>query len=183
MAANELKLITPLLSIPLITNLHPTRRHMLLTTQYVAMLALTSSGNAWSAAGDKTTGGNQATANNTAVEGPDGLTDAELAETLDQLQRAVAAGDPNRVADLMSFPLQVNQGKRRSKWTKARFLASYGDLFDNSLRQVVAAQTPQALFRSSRGAMLGNGEVWLSVICQDKSCSRRQIKVIAMNKP
>lgn len=131
---------------------------------------------AWSAGQN-----NAGVAGKTALEGPDGVTELELANALRRLQQAVAANDAIAVAALVSFPLQVNLGSRGSRWMRARFLSSYVRLFDHHLRGIVAAQTPQTLSRSSRGAMVGDGEIWLAGVCLDNPCRERAIQVVAMN--
>lgn len=162
----------------------PLRRHLLLMA--AACVA------AWPALAADDAGSAAATGamrkEKTAEQGPDGLTDAELADALQRLQQAVAAQDAQGVAALVAFPLRVNQAnpgrqvKRDSRWTRARFLADYAQLFDDKMRQIIAAQTTQTLFRSSRGAMLGNGELWLSGVCQDNACRQRKVQVVALNR-
>lgn len=168
----------PMMRLPRISGSLPGRRQMLVLSALVAT---------WPALAATETHPGQATgapgSNQAALQGPDGLTQAELTDALHRLQQAVASGDAKRVAALVSFPLQVNQGKQSRRWTRARFLTAYAQLFDKNLQQVLADQTPQTLFRSSRGAMIGNGEIWLSGVCRDKNCGQRDVMVMAINSP
>lgn len=156
----------------------PGRRQMLVLSALIATWPVLAATDTHPEQATGAPGSNQA-----ALQGPDGLTQAELTDALHRLQQAVASGDAKRVAALVSFPLQVNQGKQSRRWTRARFVAAYAQLFDKNLQQVLADQTPQTLFRSSRGAMIGNGEIWLSGVCQDNDCRRSKVMVIAINSP
>ena len=168
----------PMMRFPRMPDALPSRRQMLVLSAWAAT---------WPALAAAQTHPGQPTGapalNQAASQGPDGLTQAELTDALHRLQQAVASGDAKRVAAMVSFPLQVNLGKHSRRWTRARFLTAYGQLFGKHLQQVLADQTPQTLFRNSRGAMVGNGEIWLSGVCRDKDCRERDVKVIAINSP
>ena len=93
--------------------------------------------------------------------GPDGLTTSALAATLGQLQQAVAANDAAGVAALTSFPLQVNFASgRKQKLSRQQFSARFAEIFTPKVREAVAGQQPDALFRNAQGAMIGDGQVW-----------------------
>ena len=117
-------------------------------------------------------------------EGPDGLTATALGEFLAKLQRAVAADDPAQVAPLMRFPLRVFGVPRVKGTVKAdEFRALYPSIFTPEVKQALQSQKAAELFRRDQGAMVGNGQVWISGICSDKTCSHVQIRVITVNVP
>ncbi len=117
----------------------------------------------------------------TTATGPDGLTQLELTVALHQLQQAVAASDPRRIEPLLSFPLQVTQGQHSSRWSRAKFRSNQRLLFNDKVRRAIAQQSADSLFRNSRGAMVGDGEVWLSGVCTNPSCSQRKVQVVTVN--
>lgn len=113
--------------------------------------------------------------------GPDGLTAQQLGAALTALQEAVKRDDAEGVAALMSFPLQVNHGSHSEHMGRSRFLARYPQVFTGKVRRALAAQEAQALFRNARGAMVGEGELWLSGVCMDKACKSLAVQVVAVN--
>ncbi len=82
---------------------------------------------------------------------------------LAELQSAVKSDNKSRVAAMVSYPLLVIHGSRKTRIkTKAAFLSSYDTIFDEHVRKAVAQQTSKCLFGNYQGAMIGNGEVWFS---------------------
>jgi hypothetical protein len=82
---------------------------------------------------------------------------------LAQLQTAVSKDDKPAVASMISYPVMVIHGTRRSRIrTKAEFLAKYGTIFDSHVRQAIAQQSAKCLFGNYQGSMIGAGEVWFS---------------------
>ncbi len=80
---------------------------------------------------------------------------------LSELQAAVKAEDKAKVAALISYPVLVIRGDRKTHIkTKAEFLNRYDAIFDAHVRQVIAQQSAKCLFGNYQGAMIGDGEVW-----------------------
>lgn len=116
--------------------------------------------------------------------GPAGVSSTQLVAFTQKLQAAVTARQPAAVADLVSFPLRVNQEQRKPRSvSRAQFVASYNTLFTPHMTAVVVAQDPHALFQNSSGAMFGNGEVWLAEVCSDPACTHSKVLVTAINLP
>lgn len=114
--------------------------------------------------------------------GPAGVSSTQLVAFTQKLQAAVAARQPAAVADLVSFPLRINEEQRKPRYvSRARFVASYNKLFTPHVTAVVVAQDPHALFQNSSGAMFGNGEVWLAGVCSDTACTHSKVRVTAIN--
>lgn len=82
---------------------------------------------------------------------------------LAELQTAVHDGDKTKVASVISYPLMVIHGSRRTRIkTKTEFLAKYDTIFDANVQKAIAQQSAKCLFGNYQGAMIGNGEVWFS---------------------
>ena len=115
--------------------------------------------------------------------GVDGMTAEELTECLSRLQRAVAGDDKAGVADLVSFPLVVNAANKKSKSVTAlQFARTYSETFTEKVKRAVLAQRPNDMFRSWRGAMIGQGEVWLTAVCPDGGCTSHKVLITAINE-
>ena len=82
---------------------------------------------------------------------------------LAQLQAAVQANDKDKIAGMISYPLNViHAGKRARIHDKQTFLARYDNIFDEHIRQTILKQSARCLFGNANGEMIGNGEVWFS---------------------
>ena len=82
---------------------------------------------------------------------------------LAQLQAAVQANDKDKIAGMISYPLNVVRGDKRARIRdKQTFLARYDNIFDAHIRQTILKQSARCLFGNANGEMIGNGEVWFS---------------------
>lgn len=107
---------------------------------------------------------------------------AEFRNFFDQLKKAVAAHDKQALAKMMNYPLRVsNQGIKVV--TEKDFVAHYDKIFTPPVVAAVAGQSYADLFVRDQGVSVGNGEIWFTGICTNKSCSRRIPKVITVNTP
>lgn len=98
-------------------------------------------------------------------------------EFLAKLKTAVAAGDKNAVVALVSFPMRWHHGmKAGSVRNRSSFLKNYDQLFDQQVRNAIAAQKPEELFIRDQGTMVGNGEVWFEQVGKSK-----QFRIITIN--
>lgn len=78
-----------------------------------------------------------------------------------ELQNAVKAEDKAKVAAMISYPVLVIHGDRKTRIkTQAEFLGQYEAIFDAHVRQAIAQQSAKCLFGNYQGAMIGDGEVW-----------------------
>ncbi|MEO6390902.1 MAG: hypothetical protein ABIP75_03560 [Pyrinomonadaceae bacterium] len=94
-----------------------------------------------------------------------------------KLQTAVAAGDKNAVAGLVSFPMRWHHGmKVGSVRGRSAFLKNYDQLLDQKVRDAIAAQKPEELFVRDQGTMIGTGEVWFEQVGKSK-----QFRIITIN--
>ncbi len=94
------------------------------------------------------------------------------------LQQAVAKHDAAAVAALVHYPIKVNPGKKpfTVKNEKA-FIKDYDRIITPDIAAVIFKQKYENLFVNSQGAMIGDGEVWITGFCRDKSCKHSDIKI------
>jgi hypothetical protein len=97
---------------------------------------------------------------------------------LTDLQQSVASHNAAGVAALVHYPIKVNPGKRPFivKSPKA-FIADYDSIITQDISEAILKQKYAALFVNSQGAMLGEGEVWITNFCLDKGCTKSEIKI------
>jgi hypothetical protein len=97
---------------------------------------------------------------------------------LTDLQQSVASHNAAGVAALVHYPIKVNPGKRPFivKTPKA-FIADYDRIITQDISEAILKQKYDALFVNSQGAMLGEGEVWITNFCLDKGCAKSDIKI------
>jgi hypothetical protein len=97
---------------------------------------------------------------------------------LTTLQQAVASHNAAAVADLIHYPIKVNPGKKpfTIKNEKA-FIHDYDRIITHDIEDAILKQKYETLFVNSQGAMIGDGEVWITGFCRDKSCRQSDIKI------
>jgi hypothetical protein len=80
---------------------------------------------------------------------------------LGELQTAVKAGDRQKLAALVRYPLDVYSAKEhRAVRTSAELIRDFDRLFTPSVRKAIEQQMPACLFANFQGVMIGDGEVW-----------------------
>jgi hypothetical protein len=99
-------------------------------------------------------------------------------QILTTLQQAVAKHDAATVASLVHYPIKVNPGKKPFviKNEKA-FVKDYDRIITHDIQDAIFKQKYENLFVNSQGAMIGDGEVWITGFCRDKSCKQSDIKI------
>lgn len=95
------------------------------------------------------------------------------------LQQAVARHDAASVASLVSYPLAVDPHTSRAQTvrTPKDFVERYDRIMTPHIAEVITKQKYEDLFVNYQGAMFGQGEVWISGICQDNACKTIDIRV------
>lgn len=96
------------------------------------------------------------------------------------LQDAVTADDAETVAALAAYPLVVKVGARREIANEADFVAAYESIMTPEIVSAVTAQTYDALFANDQGIMFGNGQVWMSGVCEDDGCDVWNVRIITI---
>jgi hypothetical protein len=121
--------------------------------------------------------GAQACGSNTTVDALGANTAASARAFLAQLQAAVQSNNSEDIAGMISYPLLVlRSGKRTHIQKKQAFLANYGLIVTDPVRNAILQQSSQCLFGNSSGAMVGNGELWFREQAPD------QWKIITINE-
>jgi hypothetical protein len=102
----------------------------------------------------------------------------KVQQLLTTLQQAVAKHDAATVASLVHYPIKVNPGKKpfTIKNEKA-FIKDYDRIITHDIQDAIFKQKYENLFVNSQGAMIGDGEVWITGFCRDKSCNQSDIKI------
>jgi hypothetical protein len=99
-------------------------------------------------------------------------------QILTTLQRAVAKHDAATVASLVHYPIKVNPGKRPfTVKNEKSFIKDYDDIITHDIQDAILNQKYEKLFVNSEGAMIGDGEVWITGFCRDKSCKQSDIRI------
>jgi hypothetical protein len=97
---------------------------------------------------------------------------------LTTLQQAVAKHDAPAVAALVHYPIKVNPGKRPfTVKSEKDFIKDYDRIITPDISAAIFKQKYENLFVNSQGAMIGDGEVWITGFCRDKSCKQSDIKI------
>ena len=117
---------------------------------------------------------------------PAGIAEAAARSMLEALQSGVRSDDRAKVADLIEYPLRVNNSHtHRLISDRGEFLSNYTKVFTSEIRQQVLEQSFDDLFVSWRGVMIANGAVWFSGVCDAAStpgtCKHPRVRVIAVN--
>ncbi|HVW76076.1 MAG TPA: hypothetical protein VHB45_00585 [Alloacidobacterium sp.] len=95
---------------------------------------------------------------------------------LADLQAAMRHDDRKKIADMVSFPVNViYEGKRVRIRNRQTFLARYDRIFTAHLRKAILDQSAHCLFGNANGEMIGNGEVWFSELGDGS------VKIITLN--
>lgn len=100
---------------------------------------------------------------------------------IEELQKAVAAGDADAVAALAQFPISVEINGKRTSIDNARMFAEhYADFMTPDIREVIATAEYKDLFVNYKGVMFGNGQAWVNGICKDNECKSFDVKLITL---
>ena len=95
-----------------------------------------------------------------------------------QLQQAVAKHDASTIASLVHYPIKVNPGKKPFTVKNPKeFIKDYDRILTHDIEDAIFKQKYENLFVNSQGAMIGDGEVWITGFCRDKSCKQSDIKI------
>jgi hypothetical protein len=102
----------------------------------------------------------------------------KVQQILTQLQQAVASHNAPAVAALIHYPTKVNPGKKPfTIKNEKEFIKDYDRIITHDIQDVILKQKYENLFVNSQGAMIGDGEVWITGFCRDKSCKQSDIKI------
>lgn len=87
---------------------------------------------------------------------------AEFTTYFAKLQKAVKGNKPAEVADLISYPMNLNKdNKKYVIYSKNEFIKKYDRIFTSSVRENLLAQKVDKLFVNYQGIMVGDGDLWM----------------------
>jgi hypothetical protein len=99
-------------------------------------------------------------------------------QILTELQQGVSKHNPAAVAALVHYPIKVNPGKKPfTIKNEKEFIKDYDRIITPDIASAIYKQKYDNLFVNSEGAMIGDGEVWITGFCRDKSCKQSDIKI------
>jgi hypothetical protein len=102
----------------------------------------------------------------------------QVQRLLTSLQSAVSSHNAPVVASLVHYPIKVNPGKRPfTVKNEKEFVKDYDRIITHDISDAILKQKYEGLFVNSQGAMIGDGEVWITGVCRDKSCRQSDIKI------
>jgi hypothetical protein len=94
------------------------------------------------------------------------------------LQQSIVKHNAAAVAALVHYPIKINPGNHPFTIKNPKeFIKEYDRIITADIATVIEKQKYDALFVNSQGAMLGDGEVWITGFCLDKNCTKSDIKI------
>jgi hypothetical protein len=106
---------------------------------------------------------------------------ADYKELFYAFQSAVAEGKADIAASLVSYPITISIGGEDATFeNEAQLLDSYDDVFTDKIVNIVRKQDYGQAFVNSEGLMFGDGEVWISGVCEDSACNSSLPRVITI---
>ena len=97
---------------------------------------------------------------------------ADYKELFYAFKVALEEGKSDIVVSLVSYPITVSiDGEEATYSSEQELLDGYDSVFTETVVEAVSNQEYGDLFVNSEGVMIGNGEVWLSGICEDTACT------------
>lgn len=105
-----------------------------------------------------------------------------LQDAFQTVKAAVQNGDAETLADMAQYPLTVHvNGETYDILTRDDFITNFRTIMASSVYDAVTSQDYETLFLNSDGAMFGNGQIWLTAVCTDNSCSSSYWTISAIN--
>jgi hypothetical protein len=97
---------------------------------------------------------------------------ADYKELFYAFKVALEEGKSDIVVSLVNYPLTVSMdGEEATYASEQELLDDYDSVFTETIMEAVSNQEYGDLFVNSEGVMIGNGEVWITGICEDSACT------------
>lgn len=108
--------------------------------------------------------------------------DAEpFVEAIDAIQTAVADDDAETFASWISYPFKVTvDGEAYSFDGPEGVVEHYESMMTDEIKSAIVDQQFKDLFVNAEGVMFGDGQLWLSGICETESCETFEVKIITV---
>lgn len=104
-----------------------------------------------------------------------GIDDADAADKFFlEIKQAVEKNERDKIAALVSYPINVSiKGRRTKLRSKAELLKNYNTVFNETVKQALAKSAAPS-FVNYQGVMIGDGEIWFNLV-------KNKFKIIAIN--
>ena len=108
--------------------------------------------------------------------------DAEpFVEAFDAIQAAVEAGDAETFASWISYPFRVTvDGEAYVFEGEDGVIDHYESMMTDEIKTAILDQQYKNLFVNAEGVMFGDGQLWLSAICQNEPCDIFDVRIITV---
>lgn len=102
-------------------------------------------------------------------------------QAFQSIREAVADHDAVALSPWIAYPFRVSyDDEELVVENPAEFIDNYDDIVTDDIAEAVAAQDYGTLFVNSDGVMFGNGEMWMTMVCEDEACAKTAVKVITI---
>src|ERR1051326_5593847 len=115
-----------------------------------------------------------------------GLKEREVEVFFTAFKEAVAKGEKQRVAAMVSYPISVplSSGRTVKVSNSARFVKLYDRIFDDKFKQLIARTEFKDLWAKYLGVATPRGEIWINgIVTNPKFPDKYVIKIFAINGP
>lgn len=114
-----------------------------------------------------------------------GVNEREVEVFFTAFKEAVAKGQKQRVAAMVSFPISVPlaSGRRVKVRNSARFVKLYDQIFDAKFKQLIASTEFKDLWAKFSGVATPRGEIWINGVMFSSRSDEYEIKITSINGP
>ena len=114
-----------------------------------------------------------------------GVNEREVEIFFTAFKEAVAKGQKQRVATMVSFPINVPlaSGRRVKVSNSARFVKVYDQIFDARFKQLIASTEFKDLWAKFSGVATPRGEIWINGVMLNSKSDQYEIKITSINGP
>lgn len=98
------------------------------------------------------------------------------------LQDAVKNNDKLVVANMVSYPFKTKLNNAKAIQNAEAFVQDYDKILTPQIKDVILKQKYDEAFTNQDGLMFGDGEVWLSSICNDEACENSEVFITAIQQ-
>ncbi|MBB4063620.1 hypothetical protein [Gellertiella hungarica] len=102
----------------------------------------------------------------------------DLDEPMLSAREAIVNGDAAALAEVTEFPLRTSNGEIADADELAERM---DEVVTPAVRKAIKSMTYGDLIVSSDGVGMGNGAVWMNLICDDSACNEAHWAVISIN--
>lgn len=106
---------------------------------------------------------------------------AQFQDAFNAIQQAVEADDAEAFALMVSYPFKVAvDGEDDILEGPEAVVEHYESMMTDEIRSAILDQEYKDLFVNAEGVMFGDGQVWMTAICQDDACEAFEVKIITV---